>query len=143
MDTKQIEELLQVMEKSGLRRLRIKQEKGFEIELEKDTMISSKSFFLPSSSPEREERRESFSKTKEEGKTINAPLVGTFYAAASPADPPFIKIGDQVEEETIVCIIEAMKVMNEIKAGIKGRVAEALVDNAQPVEFGTPLFRVI
>ncbi len=140
MDTKQIEELLKVMEKGSLKRLRIKQEKGLEIELEKESMISSKSFFYPTPSPEVEEKT---LKTEAAGKTINAPLVGTFYTGPSPADPPFVKIGDQVEEETVVCIIEAMKVMNEIKAGIKGRVAEALVDNAQPVEFGTPLFRVI
>ncbi len=74
---------------------------------------------------------------------IKSPMVGTFYAAGSPEDTPFVKVGDIVEEDTVVCIIEAMKVMNEIKAGIAGKVAEVLVDNGHPVEFGTPLYRIV
>lgn len=74
---------------------------------------------------------------------IKSPMVGTFYSASSPESPPFIRVGDVVEEDTVVCIIEAMKVMNEIKAGIAGKVAEVLVDNGHPVEFGTPLYRIV
>ena len=77
------------------------------------------------------------------GKFVNAPLVGTYYAAASPDDPHFVKVGDRVDENTVVCIIEAMKVMNEVKAGSNGTIAEILVDNAHPVEFGTKLFRIV
>lgn len=143
MDNKQIEELIKVMEKSGLRRLRVRQEKGFEIELEKESISSSKAISTSEipilSEPE---KREPTAKRKT-GKTIDAPLVGTFYASSSPADPPFVKIGDRVEEGTIVGIIEAMKVMNEVRAGAKGQIVEALVDNAHPVEFGTPLFRIV
>lgn len=76
------------------------------------------------------------------GEVIKSPMVGTFYMAPSPDDPPFIKIGDIVSADTVLCIIEAMKVMNEIKAGVKGRIVEVLVENNQPVEFGTPLFRI-
>lgn len=76
------------------------------------------------------------------GDVIKSPMVGTFYMAASPDDQPFIKIGDMVEADTVICIIEAMKVMNEIKAGARGRVSEILVENNQPVEFGTPLYRI-
>ncbi len=72
--------------------------------------------------------------------TIDAPIVGTFYRAASPDSPAFAKVGDTVTPETVVCIIEAMKVMNEIKAEKSGVVKEVLVENAQPVEFGQPLF---
>jgi acetyl-CoA carboxylase biotin carboxyl carrier protein len=72
--------------------------------------------------------------------TIDAPIVGTFYRAASPDSPTFAKVGDTVTPETVVCIIEAMKVMNEIKAEKSGVVKEVLVENAQPVEFGQPLF---
>lgn len=73
---------------------------------------------------------------------ITSPMVGTFYTGSAPEDPPFVKVGDQVEANTIVCIIEAMKVMNEVKAGVKGVVAEVMTDNGQPIEFGTKLFRI-
>ena len=76
------------------------------------------------------------------GVFIEAPVVGTFYTAPSPNDPPFVKPGDSVTEDTVVGIIEAMKVMNEVKAGLSGVIENALVENAQPVEFGTPLFKV-
>ncbi len=69
-------------------------------------------------------------------------MVGTFYSAASPDSPPFVEVGAEVDEETVVCIIEAMKVMNEIKAERKGRITQVCVENAKPVEFGQPLFKV-
>jgi len=77
-----------------------------------------------------------------EGHEIMSPMVGTFYAAASPESPPYIKVGDSVSEDTVVCIIEAMKVMNEIKAETTGVVTEVLAQNGKPVQFGQPLFRV-
>jgi acetyl-CoA carboxylase biotin carboxyl carrier protein len=69
-------------------------------------------------------------------------MVGTFYRAASPEAEPFASVGDTVDEETTICIIEAMKVMNEIKAEMNGTIVEILVENGEPVEFGQPLFRV-
>ncbi len=75
-------------------------------------------------------------------KTIDSPIVGTFYRAPSPDSENFVKEGDEVTPETVVCIIEAMKVMNEIKAEVSGRVKKVLVENAQPVEFGQPLFEL-
>ena len=69
-------------------------------------------------------------------------MVGTFYAASSPDSPPYVTIGQKVEPNDIVCIIEAMKVMNEIPADVSGSVSEILVSNAEPVEYGQPLFRV-
>ena len=74
--------------------------------------------------------------------TINAPLVGIFYTAIDPKANPFVKIGDSVDEESVVCIVEAMKVMNEIKAGKKGIIREILAKNAAPVEFDQPLFKI-
>jgi acetyl-CoA carboxylase biotin carboxyl carrier protein len=76
------------------------------------------------------------------GPTINSPMVGTFYRSSSPGEEPFIKIGDVVDENTVVCIIEAMKVMNEIKAEARGTVARILVDDAKPVQYGQPLFEL-
>lgn len=74
------------------------------------------------------------------GPTIKSPMVGTFYAAAGPDSPPFVKVGTHVDKDTVVCIIEAMKVFNEIKADTTGTVAKILVQNGQGVEFNQPLF---
>ena len=73
-------------------------------------------------------------------KTIDSPLVGTFYRAASPDSDAFVNVGDRVTADTVIAIIEAMKVMNEIKAEKSGVIKEILVENGQPVEFGQPLF---
>jgi acetyl-CoA carboxylase biotin carboxyl carrier protein len=72
--------------------------------------------------------------------TIEAPMVGTFYRAASPDTPPFVVEGDRVKKGQVVCIIEAMKLMNEVEAKVAGRLVSVLVENAQPVEYGQPLF---
>ena len=74
--------------------------------------------------------------------TIDAPMVGTFYRGTSPEAAPFVSEGDTVKEGQTLCIIEAMKLMNEIESKITGRVVKVLVENAQPVEFGQPLFLV-
>jgi acetyl-CoA carboxylase biotin carboxyl carrier protein len=75
-------------------------------------------------------------------KDIVSPMVGTFYRAGSPESPAFVDVGKEVSEETVVCIIEAMKVMNEIKAETKGVIAEIVAENGKPVQFGQVLFRV-
>lgn len=144
MDINEIDELMTKMEEKGVSRLVIKEE-GFELELERGhashvhhppllpphpvhTQVPAE--VVPAAS------------MKKEGQMISSPIVGTFYAAASPDDPPFVKVGDIVEPENIVCIVEAMKVMNEVKAGVGGKVVEILVKNGDPVEFGTDIFRV-
>jgi acetyl-CoA carboxylase biotin carboxyl carrier protein len=73
---------------------------------------------------------------------IVSPMVGTFYRAGSPDAPPFVEVGKEVTEETVVCIIEAMKVMNEIKAETNGVIAEVVAENGKPVQFGQVLYRV-
>ena len=73
------------------------------------------------------------------GTPIESPLVGTFYSAPSPDSAPFVQVGDKVTPDTVICIIEAMKVMNEIKAEKSGTVKEILVENGQPVEYGQPI----
>jgi acetyl-CoA carboxylase biotin carboxyl carrier protein len=73
---------------------------------------------------------------------IVSPMVGTFYLSPSPDSPPYITVGQEVQEDTVVCIIEAMKVMNEIKAETRGVIVEILAQNGKPVEFGKPLFAV-
>jgi len=147
MDIKQIKDLMAYMEKMGVKKVRIKEEKGFEVEIERDGIH-------PPPPPARAEVAHALPPApaipqmgaQEEpvkGEHIVSPMVGTFYSAASPDDPAYVKVGDEVEEDTVVCIIEAMKVMNEVKAGKKGKIAEVVVANADPVEFGTKLFRII
>lgn len=144
MDHKQIERLMAAMVRSGITRLALKEE-GIEIELEREGGMATTEWEsiavpppvrpLPAAAPRKEE-------VKEGGRYITSPIVGTFYASSSPDDPPFQKVGNTVEEESVVCIIEAMKVMNEVKAGIRGTIAEILIKNGEAVEFGTKLFRI-
>ena len=159
MELKQVKELMAAMEKAGVERLRIKDTDGYELELERKGESAPHSHQGPvythhethprfpahTTGPYRghfpEEPRAE--EKKVDGKYITAPLVGTMYQAASPEDAAFVKVGDRVDENTIVCIIEAMKVMNEVKSGMSGTIAEILIDNAHPVEFGTKLFRVV
>lgn len=74
------------------------------------------------------------------GHTVKSPMVGTFYRSSAPGSPPFVEVGQQVKEGDTLCIIEAMKLLNEIDADISGTVTQILVENGQPVEFGQPLF---
>ena len=76
------------------------------------------------------------------GFVVAAPLVGTFYRSPSPDSPPFVEVGSTVKKGQVLCIVEAMKLMNEIEAEVAGTVAEILVQNGSPVEFGQPLFRL-
>jgi acetyl-CoA carboxylase biotin carboxyl carrier protein len=73
---------------------------------------------------------------------IKSPMIGTFYRAPSPESAAYVEVGSEVNSETVVCIIEAMKVMNEIKAEAKGVITQVMVENAKPVEFGQPLFKI-
>lgn len=153
MDMKQIKELMAAMEKAGLKRIRIKEEKGFELELERPSehppqIISRPEpihHFSPISATPHRGAMEEAPREKTHSRNaeyVSSPMVGTFYASPSPDDAHYVKVGDEVEEDTVVCIIEAMKVMNEVKSGKKGKIAEILVNNAEPVEFGTKLFRI-
>jgi acetyl-CoA carboxylase biotin carboxyl carrier protein len=170
VDLKQIKELMAAMERAGLKKICIKEKSGFELQLERHdepgtvhhTVLPPPSpFYSAAHLPHREEHHhprspasssmpgkegsqtEASAAKKEEGKHVLSPMVGTFYTSPSPDDPHFVKVGDRVEENTVLCIIEAMKVMNEVKAGMSGTIAEVLVDNAHPVEFGTKLFRIV
>jgi acetyl-CoA carboxylase biotin carboxyl carrier protein len=73
---------------------------------------------------------------------IRSPMVGTFYAASDPDSPPYAKVGDPVGPETVVCIVEAMKVFNQIPAEVSGKIVAVLVENGEPVEYGQPMFKV-
>ncbi len=162
MDLKQIKDLMAAMEKAGVKKLTLKEKTGVELHLEMQdehqvhSHQTHPSMFIPHPMPRVHEipsqhphhppmLEESKAKAtdKQEGKHITSPMVGTFYATPSPDDPVFVKVGDKVSENTLVCIIEAMKVMNEVKAGMSGTIAEICLENGHPVEFGTKLFRIV
>jgi acetyl-CoA carboxylase biotin carboxyl carrier protein len=140
MELSQVKELMAELEKSKLTKLIVK--KGdFEIHLEKEAHARPKA--IPVEDPTAFQSEVSIQGPREApGHHVTSPMVGTFYSSPAPDQPSFVKVGDKVQEHTVVCIIEAMKVMNEVKAGISGTVAEILADNGQPVEFGTRLFRI-
>ena len=79
---------------------------------------------------------------KKDEKVIKSPMVGTFYASNSPKEEPFVKVGDKVKKGQVVCIVEAMKLMNEIESEYDGEIAEICVSNEEMVEYGTPLFKL-
>jgi len=171
VELKHIKELMTVMSRTGTKRLKLK-EGDFELILERPDLSQPSSNFLDQSggisndrfynqmynradqtlsrNSEHTSGRMTSSighhETKQEDSQstyITSPMVGTYYEAPSPTDPVFIKVGDRVEKNTVVCIIEAMKVMNEIKANQTGTIAEILVETGQPVEFGAKLFRIV
>jgi acetyl-CoA carboxylase biotin carboxyl carrier protein len=89
-----------------------------------------------------EELTQEPSKDEELGDFISSPMVGTFYGSASPGSKPFVSVGDHVSEGDVVCIVEAMKMMNEIKSEFSGKVLSINVENEQPVEYGQTLFKI-
>jgi len=157
MDLEKIQQLMKTLEESRLKKLVLKQG-DFELTLEKEGEVFTPMMQAPpqithhhalrgiieESSTESSQRGErgGTRKPELEGTYVTSPMVGTFYASSGPDQSPFVKVGDRVEAGTVVCIIEAMKVMNEVKSGTLGIVAEILVENGQPIEFGTKLFRV-
>ncbi len=98
----------------------------------------------PQQQPEapKEEPKAEQPAAKDYDKEIVSPMVGTFYEASSPEADPFVKVGDKVTSDSVVCIVEAMKLFNEIEAEVTGEIVEILVDNGELVEYGQPLFRV-
>jgi acetyl-CoA carboxylase biotin carboxyl carrier protein len=151
LDLKEIKELISLMRKNDLSVFKMEKE-GFKITLKKGTdfqpVITSAptSVVLPSAAPVAStvSSGESAAPVKETEhlREITSPTVGTFYASAAPEAPPFVTVGQEVNEDTVVCIMESMKVMNEIKAEIKGVIAEVVAENGKPVQYGQVLFKV-
>jgi acetyl-CoA carboxylase biotin carboxyl carrier protein len=150
LDLKEIKELIALMRKNDLSVFKMEKE-GFKITLKKGTdfqpvmstataghIAPSTALPLAPGEPGSPGSRVNSAHLRD----ISSPMVGTFYSAASPESPPYVAVGQEVSEETVVCIIEAMKVMNEIKAECRGIVAEIVAENGKPVQFGQPLFRV-
>jgi acetyl-CoA carboxylase biotin carboxyl carrier protein len=151
LELKDIRAIIDLMKKNDLAVFKLEKE-GFKIELEAHRhpapLVSvpheHQLISVPpgTSAPAQTVSPGSASEAKVTYREIVSPMVGTFYRAPSPDSAPYVNEGQEVAEETVVCIIEAMKVMNEIKAEVTGEIVEVLVENGTAVQFGQPLFRV-
>lgn len=150
MDIRKVKKLIEMLENSNLEEIEI-QEGEESVRLVKSNgnisnISSAQSIAVPQTStsvaPEEENQSENVNLESEEGNFITSPMVGTFYASASPGAKPFINVGDLVAEGDVVCIVEAMKMMNEIKSEFSGKVVSIKVENSEPVEYGQALFEI-
>lgn len=143
MEREEINELIKLLEDNNLKKIRVRNG-NFEVEIEKDRHPAPPHHYPKHLSSHHEEhpKHEAKKETYSDESYIKSPMVGTFYSSPAPDKPAFVKVGDRVTKDSVICIIEAMKVMNEVKANAEGTVAEILVDNASPVEFGTKLIRI-
>ena len=152
VDVNELKELIAIVENSGLSELEI-EEDGRRIRLQKPTAVSAPvapiSMVVPTPAPVAptapitpvvEAQPEPEEETYDE--VINSPMVGTYYSAPAPGEDQFVQEGDQVEDGQTVCIVEAMKLMNEVSSKSNCIIEKILVENGQPVEFGQPLFAI-
>ncbi|MBD3410916.1 MAG: acetyl-CoA carboxylase biotin carboxyl carrier protein [Ignavibacteriales bacterium] len=149
MDLTQIRKLIKMVDESSIAEFVIEEEQT-KIKIRKPGANQSAQAFVPpppvalpsapqgapAEAPKAEEPAE------EKGHVVGAPMVGTFYAAPAPDADPFVKVGDRVAVGQTLCIVEAMKLMNEIESDVNGVIKKVLVENAKPVEYGQPLFLV-
>lgn len=156
MDFKQIQELIKMINKSNIGEVTI-EEKGFKLTIKQkeepaQNVIAAPMQMQAYSQPQLAAAPAAQAAGTEKAKaaepaadnlvTIKSPMIGTFYRSASPGKPSFIEIGDEITPGKVVCIIEAMKLFNEIESEVKGRIVKVLVDDASPVEYDQPLFLV-
>ena len=150
MDIRKVKKLIEMLENSNLEEIEI-QEGEESVKLVKSNRnLSNSSGTQPIEVPQNyapiapleESQSQDVDQEPEEGNFITSPMVGTFYASASPGTKPFINVGDLVAEGDVVCIVEAMKMMNEIKSEFSGKVLSIKVENSEPVEYGQALFEI-
>jgi acetyl-CoA carboxylase biotin carboxyl carrier protein len=153
LDLKEIKELIALIRKNDLSEFSLEQE-GFKITLKRggelQQVITAPAFVpapvgvAPATAPAAPANAAPAASSggNSSDRDLPSPMVGTFYSAASPDSAPFVTVGQQVTPETTICIIEAMKVMNEIKAETSGVITEILAENGKPVQYGQALFRI-
>ena len=152
MDIKQIQELIRFVAKSGVNEVAIEQQ-DFKITIKTNQaqtivnatvpQVQQAPVAAPATLPQAQPAAPAAAvEDTSHYVTIKSPMIGTFYRSASPDKPLFVNVGDEIKAGTVVCIIEAMKLFNEIESEISGRIVKILVDNASPVEYDQPLFLV-
>ena len=141
MDKEFVKEIIQIVKNSNIKRIKLQQG---ESELVIETFESGETRRAPQEFKHQEILPPSEEVKEEEKKyhVIKSPLVGTFYRSPSPGAPPFVEVGDIVSPGQVLCIIEALKVMNEIESDVRGRIEKILVENGETVEYGQPLFLI-
>jgi oxaloacetate decarboxylase alpha subunit len=143
MNIKEIKDMITLMNENGLTELEVEKD-GMRIRLRKgpgagDAFEKTVEVIAPREAPRPEQRpREEVPEKKTI--EIKAPMVGTFYRSPAPDAPPYVNIGDVIEPGQVICVIEAMKLMNEIKSEVRGKIVDVPVENAEPVEYGQVLF---
>ncbi|MGB9710830.1 MAG: acetyl-CoA carboxylase biotin carboxyl carrier protein [Thermodesulfovibrio sp.] len=144
MELEEIKEIISFLKNTDVTELNIEKE-GFKIRIKRGYVYAPVEIAKPTK-PSAESSQPSYHaevlKEEEVLHTITSPLVGTFYRASSPDAPAFVEVGTKVEKGQVLCIIEAMKIMNEIESDVSGIVRKILVENGQPVEYGEPLFLI-
>ena len=147
VNIKEMKEMIQLMNENNLSEIELEKE-GLKIRLKKSASGIEQTVMhqqTPATAPPRaaESEHKEASKTAASPKTIiKSPMVGTYYSSPAPDAPPFVQVGSLVEIGQVICIIEAMKLMNEIKSEVRGKIVEILVNNGDPVEFSQSLFRI-
>ena len=147
MNLKEIREMINLMNENDLTEIEVERE-GTKIKIRKgssevyESIGKSPSRYRVETQPPPPDSKEAQQTINTNRKEVKSPMVGTFYRAPSPEAPSFVEVGDIIEVGQVVCIVEAMKLMNEIKSEIRGKVIDIPVDNAQPVEFSQTLFTV-
>ena len=149
MDLRKIKKLMELLEESGIAEIEVKEgEESIKLsrnigspiapiqQMNQQPMTPQQQ--VPDATSQVKDKSDDSSNQKR--KTVNSPMVGTFYASASPESKPFVTIGQSVKKGDTLCILEAMKMMNQVQAESNGKILEILVDNAEPVEFDQPLF---
>ena len=149
IDYKEINKLIRLMEEKNLSHFELEVE-GMKIKIGRDLSSASASEPAPalevSKDTEAKSSNSPLETAPQEGKNdlsyITSPMVGTFYSAPDPSSPPFVEIGDSVKKNQTLCIIEAMKLMNEIESEVDGTLTKILIENGKPVEYGQRLFAI-
>ena len=146
MDIRKVKKLIEMLEASDLEELEITEgEESVKLvkrSVEKNSINKIQEQITTPIIEENKEQVINESANEQVGDQITSPMVGTFYTASSPGAEAFVKVGDKINEGDVVCIVEAMKMMNEIKSDFSGTVSKILVENSDPVEFGQPLFLI-
>ncbi len=140
MEYEKIKQLMTDMGNSKLTSIDIEFPDGVKIKMEKNTTIATTQEVVVQENVSNPETKKEEVQT---GNIVKSPMVGTFYIKSSPTSNPYVEVGSEVKKGTVLCIIEAMKLMNEIESEFDGKIAEILVQDGSPVEYGQPLFRIV